>query len=488
MSTLRVALMVWAMIAGCSSSAMAQPSGRSTELQVAAKHFNALPLAIRHEVQMLLIVGGYSDSVTNDEFSRRLFASIHAFQTQHGFFANGIMDARQHAQLKEVADPLLSAWGLKLFKHPVSGSPLWVPAGLNLEAETTENGVLFKSPRFEVAFRYLPRATLAGVHTELESLLRSKGVAINYSLVKPDFATIISANGTIDAMRRYQRIGNGVIGFSLQWDRQVHPDAIRLAVLMSDLFRANVQLNLARMPPRPLTPAVATSTPPPPKAQAASRSEPPKDGPNEDTVSTGTGFYVSQSGHILTNNHVIEGCRSVTVTTHDGGVQRARIIGSDQVNDLALVQVAEKPPAVASIRTGARIGEPAFAFGFPLAGVLATSGNFTSGSITATAGLLDDTRMYQVSTPVQAGNSGGPLLDQTGNVVGVIVSKLDVLKVAAVLKDMPQNINFAIKANVAVGFLEAKGVTAASSSSNETVAPADIAEWAKRFSVYIVCK
>ncbi|MBB3810626.1 hypothetical protein FHS81_002728 [Pseudochelatococcus contaminans] len=102
--------------------------------------------------------------------------------------------------------------------------------------------------------------------------------------------------------------------------------------------------------------------------------------------------------------------------------------------------------------------EYAAVFGYPLTGILTSSGNFTQGSVTALAGLRDDNRMLQISAPVQPGNSGGPLLDDAGNVVGVVVSKLNALKVAAATDDLAQNVNFAIKASVVQGFLEAQGI------------------------------
>ena len=96
----------------------------------------------------------------------------------------------------------------------------------------------------------------------------------------------------------------------------------------------------------------------------------------------------------------------------------------DVTNDLALITVNTRPTTFASFRSGVRLGEGVAAFGFPLAGLLATSGNFTLGNVTAVAGLGDDTRILQISAPVQPGNSGGPLLDYSGNVVGVVEGKL----------------------------------------------------------------
>jgi serine protease Do len=126
-------------------------------------------------------------------------------------------------------------------------------------------------------------------------------------------------------------------------------------------------------------------------------------------------------------------------------------------------------------------------FGFPLAGLLATSGNFTNGIITASAGLGDDVRSFQVSAPIQPGNSGGALLDQSGNVVGVVDSKLNALRVANITKDLAQNVNFAIKASIAIDFLEAHNVSVETIANTQVLAPADIAERAGAFTVYIEC-
>src|ERR1700730_17779896 len=84
--------------------------------------------------------------------------------------------------------------------------------------------------------------------------------------------------------------------------------------------------------------------------------------------------------------------------------------------------VEAHPTTFASLRSGVHLGERVALFGFPLAGLLATSGNFTLGNVTAVAGLGDDTRIIQISASVQPGNSGGPLLDYSGNVVGVVES------------------------------------------------------------------
>ena len=107
---------------------------------------------------------------------------------------------------------------------------------------------------------------------------------------------------------------------------------------------------------------------------------------------------------------------------------------------------------MARLRAGARLGEGVAAFGYPHVDLLSSSGNFTLGNITALSGIGDDSREVQISAPVQSGNSGGPLLDMGGNIVGIVASKLDALKVAARGGDLPQNVNFAIKSSLLASF------------------------------------
>ncbi|WP_353184469.1 serine protease [Bosea sp. (in: a-proteobacteria)] len=136
----------------------------------------------------------------------------------------------------------------------------------------------------------------------------------------------------------------------------------------------------------------------------------------------------------------------------------------------------------------ARFGEGIAAFGFPHTDLLATTGNFTLGNVTALAGLKDDSRYLQVSAPVQSGNSGGPLLDNSGNVVGVVSAKLDAIKMAAAQGDLPQNVNFAVKAALATSFLDANQIAYETGTLGDKLDPADLAEKAKKASVFITCR
>jgi S1-C subfamily serine protease len=136
-----------------------------------------------------------------------------------------------------------------------------------------------------------------------------------------------------------------------------------------------------------------------------------------------------------------------------------------------------------------RLGEMVAAFGYPWRGLLSTTGNFTLGNVTSLTGLRDDTRYLQISTPVQPGNSGGPLLDASGNFVGVVSAKLNALFIMAATEgDIPENVNFAIKSSVAATFMESNGVSFSTGVLGAALVPADLAEKAKAISTPVLCK
>jgi serine protease Do len=166
----------------------------------------------------------------------------------------------------------------------------------------------------------------------------------------------------------------------------------------------------------------------------------------------------------------------------------AQVVARDEDNDLALLSATIHPPAVAALRLSVRQGEAVAAYGYPLPGLLASGGNLTTGNITALSGIGDDSRYLQISAPVQPGNSGGPLLDGGGNVVGIVEGKLDATKVANAIGDVPQNVNFAIKASVVATFLDSNGIHYASEVSAADRSPADVADNARRFTVQVECR
>jgi hypothetical protein len=127
--------------------------------------------------------------------------------------------------------------------------------------------------------------------------------------------------------------------------------------------------------------------------------------------------------------------------------------------EIEAAHVVVPPDVHASFRRRpARLAEPVAAAGFPLAGILSAGVKVTTGTVNALAGMRDDRRLLQISAEVQPGNSGGPLFDANGAVLGVIVSKLDSLAASRTLGDIPQNVNFAVSGQSAVAFLQSQNV------------------------------
>jgi S1-C subfamily serine protease len=206
---------------------------------------------------------------------------------------------------------------------------------------------------------------------------------------------------------------------------------------------------------------------------------------------SGTGFAVSSNGYVVTNYHVIDGC----VGDISGSLTRQstlplRVVSTDETNDLALLQAPpgrfRRPAAIRA--TTIHPGDAVIAIGFPYHGLLTSDFTVTTGTVSSLSGILNDTRYLQISAPVQPGNSGGPLLDTSGAVVGVVAAKLDALKFAKLSGgDLPENINFAIKTGAVRDFLDNGVVPYSTAESGPELKAADIADNARAFTMLISC-
>ena len=121
------------------------------------------------------------------------------------------------------------------------------------------------------------------------------------------------------------------------------------------------------------------------------------------------------------------------------------------------------------------------AYGFPLTGALATGGVLTTGSVNALSGTRDDIRFLQISAPIQPGNSGGPVFDSSGLIIGVATKSLEARTMQL------QNINFAIKNDVVRTFTEVAGVGLETAAGGREMTAADVGERARAFTVMVEC-
>jgi hypothetical protein len=208
------------------------------------------------------------------------------------------------------------------------------------------------------------------------------------------------------------------------------------------------------------------------------RSEP---GAHPEARSSGTAFFVTPEGLLLTAHHVVERATRLVVR-HQGTNYLAKVMRADTTNDIALLQITgvmavtatnpsslglARTPGVASGSTNAaggfagrfhalalgdsttvKLGDRVSTLGFPNPTLQGHEAKFTRGEINSLTGFRDSPRHFQLSAPVQPGNSGGPAFDQSGNVIGMMVMTLNQLAVLRATGSLPQNVNYALKSEL----------------------------------------
>jgi S1-C subfamily serine protease len=167
--------------------------------------------------------------------------------------------------------------------------------------------------------------------------------------------------------------------------------------------------------------------------------------PKHAAKGSGSGAVISPLGHVATAAHVIKGAAYLEVITPEGTFP-ATVLSSDEQNDVALLKVEQA--FTSHIQVGrsseVRLGQSVATIGFPNIGIQGHSPKVTQGMISGENGIQNDIRMWQISVPIQPGNSGGPLLDDKGRMIGVVVASLS-LRAIQMTGSVPQNVNYAIK-------------------------------------------
>lgn len=249
-------------------------------------------------------------------------------------------------------------------------------------------------------------------------------------------------------------------------------------------FATNIQ-----PPPLPVAPPIVAEAPTRPVPKGATSEPAPAEGNRGDAsrnVTFGSGFMVSTS-MAITNAHVVQNCARI-VARQGSELRAASVVASAQGVDLALLRLQAPLGQPTEIRQTATLGEDVMVSGHPLVGVLSSDIVVTIGVVNSLSGLRDEPTLFQLSAPVHSGNSGGPVLDRRGFVVGVVVSKLNALKFGQATGDIPQNINFAIKPEVLKLFLDTHRVSYRTSEGGKVLDNAELAKKARQATVQIACR
>ena len=208
----------------------------------------------------------------------------------------------------------------------------------------------------------------------------------------------------------------------------------------------------------------------------------PKSTPDDNKIvaaASGTGFFVSRTGHIITNHHVIEGCKSVKVSFKGNEIESKTLV-IDKVNDLAIVKTTINPSKVYSVSNkDVALLEDIIIAGYPLGKKVSSAIKTSKGSVTALAGYGDNFSEFQTDAALNKGNSGGPIINQKGNVVGVAVA-------AYGKKQGVESFNFGIKASTLKTFANSNGLKFLP-PNNRDLSNKDLGQLITDATVYIEC-
>lgn len=446
----------------------------------AKEHFERLDWKGQLEITLGLIGTGDFAGLLDFGFTRRFYNSIVAFEHRSGLEADGVLTSYEVSKLGAEAEPFFGILGAEYRRHPTSGAMLFVPRGLFDKEEPTKFGIAYEREdgRMSLSFDTYTESEKPFTQLYQQFATPNSRRSISYQLLKSGYFVVSGRFRDRNFYTWMSAIPGGSTGFTLAWADDASNIGGRASVLLANTF----------MPFPPKEGEQSASAPPASPPPASSAPTPPAE--ERPASSSGTGFKVTSQGHFLTNYHVAGRCKSLVLRKTGEFATPAELVAKDELNDLALIR-ATKPigGTLARFHVGPspKAGTDIVVFGFPLSDILAAGGNIVTGNITSLAGIGNDTRQYQISAPVQPGNSGGPVIDREGRIVGVVVSKLDALRTAANSGDIPQNVNFAIKGSVATSFLDGAGISYQIGATGVALDTPQLAELAQGFTFLIEC-
>ncbi len=448
------------------------------DYQQAKARFDSLDADTKISITMSLIGTGDFDGLLDYGYTKRFYKAVNAFKAREGLPIDGTLDNSEIELLKSKANIFYGGLGLKYYTNPVSKSQLLVPRLIFDSESPSDHGIDFETidKNLSLSFQAYPYSEKSFIELYNAVTRSSSRRQVEYKLLHDNFFV---ASGVYNDRNFYTWMSatrESSTGFTLSWSSTWKTTGKKLSIVLANSFNAEPKVSQPQAQPQP------------PDEQVAIDNKPKESLPQS---STGTGFKVTDDGHVLTNFHVAGHCKKLLLLKSGEIPIAADLVSVDETNDLALVKGERYlGGTTAKFTSGAqpKAGSDIVVYGFPLAGILSSSGNTVTGNITALTGLNNDSRLFQISAPVQPGNSGGPVIDRHGNVVAVVVSKLNVMAMEKYTDDISQNVNFAIKGNIATNFMEGMGIKFQTESATVSLDTPTISEKAQGFTYLVECQ
>jgi S1-C subfamily serine protease len=261
-------------------------------------------------------------------------------------------------------------------------------------------------------------------------------------------------------------------------EKKMSPQQIVEAQQLARNWKPGDSIRVAEPPPP------QPSTPQPPKSKVAA-------------IATGTGFLFGSQDFIITNYHVVKGTSEVKVKFINNEMIDATVVARDTQNDVAILKLTKSPSFQSrEMKFGdssmVRMGDEVFTIGYPHIGIMGLKPKYTKGVISAVTGIKDNPTVFQTTVPIQPGNSGGPLFNEKGEVIGLTTSSLPLLAIES-MGAIPQSVNYAVKSSfvkntistVPEALLSNRGIVIVPNESNSR---SDFIEAIKKNVVLIVGK
>ena len=455
--------------------ALGAPAPSWADIATSSQWFASLSDKERFTLQVDLVLVGTYDRLIDGVFGQGTFDAIVGYQKRSGFSPDGVLNDVERKALKRKADATWSQLGIEEVKDDEAGLTIFLPLNLMTKTESLGSfmpddlsamaGNAYGAPDDQIGILTFRFAQSDVSFETLYAVMREpkKGFQPTYSAIKGDVFTVSGTDGgTGSFYARFYDNGADSSGYLLVWaERYNSVGGIIASLTASFSFPLEGE---------------APDTPPPedvvPDPESTSQ-----------TIS-GSGFFFSGDGKVATNFHVAGNCKTIDIP----GYGAAKLLKGDERNDLAAVQliVPRKTSTAILRREPPALAEGVVLLGFPLADILDSSLNVALGIVSSESGISGEPNWFTTNAGIQPGNSGGPLLDMRGHIIGVAVARLDDARLLEDVGTTAANVGFGIKGNTLIEFLSPYNPIVGSGGA--VLSPQQISSSAKQFTVQVVCE
>ncbi len=454
----------------------------------------ALPLAAPQaqdnalRTQFALILEGHYLGPADGDIGPRSREAIASYQRRLGDAPTGSLTDRQRYRLHNSFDNAIADLDIIPVYDQTTGIWLYLPANILSADAPSSRGYRFASDYagLELETVRVPASDAAFIDL-YQRLTSIRGRAVDYSAIHGDWFVVSATECQRILYTRFYTNGREHRGFSVSYDRHAQRELNPIVVFVSESFIPFVTPpDDAFRVPDDLYAESPQVVEPPPRASRPAQPEPSRPSENAVLFSSGTGFYVGEGGVIVTNAHVVDRCRLI----EDANGTPLTVEHLDRSTDIALLQGPESSNHLRMAGNTLVLGEDIVALGYPLSDILEDGLRVSTGIVSGLNGIRGETIHFTFTAPIQPGNSGGPILNEAGHVIGVVVARLSEQPMLENGDPLPQNLNFGIRSEALHMVFDIAGVDVGSGRGKGEAprySTAEITSLASNAVVQIIC-